>query len=82
MLSEMDTDHEFVFPMSIYVRQGLFQDFAQEGANALWQIFEEGANPNHKEGQPHIKYRESQLPGGGGKSIPRGGESTPLPPLK
>ena len=29
--------------------QGLFQDFAQEGANAQWHI-QEGANTNPREG--------------------------------
>ena len=37
-----------------------------------------GANTNPR-GQPHIKGRESQLPGGA-QSIPRRGESTPWAP--
>ena len=36
---------------------------------------------NFKRGQPHIKYRGSELTKGG-KSIPKGEGEHPLPPLK
>ena len=52
--------------------QGLFQDFASEGANAKFQN-SRGGKYKAKEGHPHIKRTE--------KPIPRGGKSTPwLPP--
>ena len=46
---------------------GFISDFAQEGAN-----------PNPRGGNPILNIGNCQ----GGKSIPRGGESTPSPPLK
>ena len=42
--------------------QGLFQDFTQEGAIALWQLSGGGANPR---GNNNIKYREANCRGGG-----------------
>ena len=48
--------------------QGLFQDFAQEGQTD----FKRGQIQILRGGQPHIKYRESQLPSGG-QINPKGG---------
>ena len=60
--------------MRLNPRQGLFQDFVSEGANAKFQNSRGGGKYKAKEGQPHIKGRK--------KPIPRGGKSTPWPPLK
>ena len=51
----------FDFELNCYRSQDLFQDFAQEGANSLWEVSRWGKYKS-KEEQPHIKYRESQLP--------------------
>ena len=62
--------------------QGLFQDFASEGANAKFQILGGGGKYKFKGGQPHIKRTEKPIPRGG-KRIPRGGgQKHPLAPLK
>ena len=60
--------------------QGLFQDFASEGANAKFQNFRGGGGKyKAKEGQPYIKRTEKPIPRGG-KRIPRGGQKHPLAP--
>ena len=58
--------------------QGLFQDFASEGANAKFQNSRGGGGGGKykaKEGQPHIKRMEKPIPGGGG-----GANGSPGPP--
>ena len=60
------------------VRQDIFQDFAREGANALWQI-SRGANPTPRGGNNILNMGNPIAKGGrGGTSIPREGGSTPL----
>ena len=58
--------------MGVHAWQGLFQDFAQEGAKALWQISRGGEpNPNPRGGNTILNI---------GKPIAKGGRKHPLPP--
>ena len=58
--------------------QGLFQDFASEGANAKFQN-SKGGKYKAKEGQPHIKRMDKPMPRGGANGS-QGGQKHPLPP--
>ena len=61
-----------------YSDQGLFQDFASEGANAKFQN-SRGANTKPRRGNPILKGRKSQFLGGSnGSQGGGGGKSTPL----
>ena len=72
----------FELKMAVFVHhtlmQGLFQDFASEGANTKFQN-SSGGKYKAKEGQPDIKRTEKPIPRGG-KRIPKGGKSTPWAP--
>ena len=57
--------------------QGLFQDFASEGANAKFQN-SRGGKYKTKEGQPHIKRTEKPIPRGANRS--QGGAKAPPGP--
>ena len=57
--------HQSVTHNVHYTYQGLFQDFASEGANTKFQN-SRGGKYKAKEGQPHIKRTEKPIPGGGG----------------
>ena len=48
---------------NVHTLQGLFQDFASEGANAKFQN-SRGGKYKAKEGQPHIKRTEKPIPRG------------------
>ena len=65
------TSSKSVFSIVGMYMQCLFQDFAQEGANAKCQ---------HSRGEPHIKDRESQMLRGGKSILGVGAKSTPWPP--
>ena len=67
----------------IFIVQGLFQDFASEGANTKFQNSGGGGGGGKyksKGGQPHIKRTESQFLGGGGQTDPKGGAKAPPGP--
>ena len=59
--------------------QGLFQDFASEGANTKFQN-SRGGKYKAKEGQPHIKRTEKPIPRGGANGSQGGGQKHPLAP--
>ena len=72
------------YPIYSNINQGLFQDFASEGANAKFQNSRGGGKYKAKEGQPHIKRTEKPIPRGGGANGSQGGGAKvpPGPPLK
>ena len=57
--------------------QGLFQDFASEGANAKFQN-SRGGNTKPRRGNPILKGQKSQFLGG--QTDPKGGQKHPPPP--
>ena len=69
IMNSMDDSDSAVMSNFHYhlIYQGLFQDFAQEGANTLWQI--------SRGGNPILNIGKANCQGGGS-------ESTPSPPLK
>ena len=68
--------HIFIHTLRVYFKISLKRGKTHCGK------FQEGANPNPKGEQPHIKYRESQLPGGGQINPKEGQMHSLAPPLK
>ena len=52
--------HAYTWFILYNITQGLFQDFASEGANAKFQNFR-GGKYKAKEGQPYIKRTEKPI---------------------